>query len=120
MLTRKAEKAGGGFSDINTWTAKLSQFAHCCGSYRKKKLSERVHECCGIRVQRDLYSAFLALCYDEAKEVVDAEMARKLFPSVRLTLNQAHRQALYQAASSGRKTASFGPAIAGHEAELLV
>ena len=44
---------------INPWNAKLSQ--RCvCGRTVKKPLSLRVHVCvCGVREQRDVWSAFL-------------------------------------------------------------
>jgi hypothetical protein len=47
---------------VPTQRTKLSQYCHGCGTYVKKPLSQRWHQCpCGIGpVQRDLYSAFLA------------------------------------------------------------
>ncbi|HEY9796530.1 MAG TPA: transposase [Leptolyngbyaceae cyanobacterium] len=59
-LKNKAERAGGRVVEIPTHSTKLSQTCQC-GRVKKKKLSERVHKCeCGIQMQRDLYSAFLA------------------------------------------------------------
>ena len=62
MLRRKADAAGGCVDEFSTYSTKLSQTCHGCGSVKKKRLSLRIHECdCGIGpVQRDLYSAFLA------------------------------------------------------------
>jgi len=60
ILRRKAENAGGAVTEFQTKTTKLSQYCHKCGKYTKKTLSQRVHTCCNLNIQRDLYSAFLA------------------------------------------------------------
>jgi hypothetical protein len=60
MLRRKALNAGGSVDEFETSTTKLSQYCHKCGKYTKKPLSQRVHTCCNLNIQRDLYSAFLA------------------------------------------------------------
>jgi len=60
ILRRKAEKAGGSIVEFSTKTTKLSQYCHKCGKYTKKPLSQRVHTCCNLNIQRDVYSAFLA------------------------------------------------------------
>jgi transposase len=60
ILTRKAENAGGSVVEFSTKTTKLSQYCHKCGKYTPKPLSQRWHTCCGLNIQRDLYSAFLA------------------------------------------------------------
>jgi len=60
MLLRKAANAGGSVDEFSTRTTKLSQFCHNCGEYTKKPLSQRVHTCCNLNIQRDIYSAFLA------------------------------------------------------------
>jgi len=60
ILRRKAENAGGLVNEFSTKETKLSQYCHKCGKYTKKPLSQRVHRCCKLNLQRDLYSAFLA------------------------------------------------------------
>ena len=60
ILRRKAENAGGSVLEFSTKTTKLSQYCHKCGKYTKKPLSQRVHTCCNLNIQRDIYSAFLA------------------------------------------------------------
>ena len=60
-LRTKAENAGGYVNEFPTYNTKLSQYCHKCGKYTKKPLSQRVHRCCGLNIQRDIYSAFLAL-----------------------------------------------------------
>ena len=64
MLRRKAERAGGAMTEFSTFKTRLSQFCHACGEYTKKPLSQRVHKCCDLSIQRDIYSAFLALSVD--------------------------------------------------------
>jgi hypothetical protein len=62
MLRRKAESAGGRqLYEYNPRTTALSQTC-LCGTKMKKPLSRRVHSCeCGIREDRDLFSAYLGL-----------------------------------------------------------
>src|SRR5262245_4391978 len=62
MLRRKAESAGGQLLyEYSPRTTALSQTC-LCGNRRKKPLSQRVHRCaCGIREDRDLFSAYLGL-----------------------------------------------------------
>jgi putative transposase len=69
-LSRKAESAGGTVVEfptrvpvLSTQDLKvgLSSFCHHCRTREKKPLSCRWHICsCGVHVQRDLYSAYLA------------------------------------------------------------
>jgi putative transposase len=61
-IRRKAESAGGDhLYEFNPNTTALSQTC-LCGSRRKKPLSQRVHRCgCGIKEDRDLFSAYLGL-----------------------------------------------------------
>lgn len=47
--------------EIDTFKAKASQFNHFDGTYNKKTLSQRWNDFNGIKVQRDLYSAFLIM-----------------------------------------------------------
>ena len=65
-LKRTVASTGGTLLEVPTRSTRLSQFCHSCGTYQKKPLSQRWHQCaCGIGpVQRDLYSAFLAAYLD--------------------------------------------------------
>ena len=47
--------------EINTYKAKASQFNHFDGTYNKKSLSQRWNDFNGVKVQRDIYSAFLIM-----------------------------------------------------------
>jgi putative transposase len=62
MMRRKAESAGGQRPyEFNTKTTALSQTC-LCGKRERKPLSQRVHRCeCGIKEDRDLFSAYLGL-----------------------------------------------------------
>ena len=72
-LHRKAERAGGASTSVNVRQLKTSQYDHSTGEFLKKGLSQRWHVFGDGRgrVQRDVYSAFLAL---HAK-VADDEVA---------------------------------------------
>jgi hypothetical protein len=63
ILKNKLKARGGLFIEINTREAKASQYNHLNHQYNKKKLSQRWNdfEYKGkqIKIQRDLYSAFL-------------------------------------------------------------
>jgi putative transposase len=61
-LTRKAARAGGARTKIEVRSLKTSQYDHPTDTFQKKKLSERWHVFRDGRgrVQRDIYSAFLA------------------------------------------------------------
>ena len=62
MVRRKAESAGGQcLYEYSPLSTALSQTC-LCGKREKKPLSQRVHRCgCGIREDRDLFSAYLGL-----------------------------------------------------------
>ena len=71
-LKRKAENAGGTVEEINTYKTKLSQVC-LCGKFKKKTRDERWQECpCGVKAQRDLYSAFLA-CFVKNNKLIVAQ-----------------------------------------------
>jgi len=106
-LTRKAENAGGYLFEFPTQTTKLSQTCHICEEAVKKPLSQRWHECCGIRMQRDLYSAFLAKCVDIRTGVLDIARARLLWQGMEPILSDAVSRAR-QTTIGGSNPASFG------------
>lgn len=61
IIDRKLPYYGKRLIKIDTVSAKASQFNHFDGTYNKKKLSQRWNDFNGVRVQRDLYSAFLIM-----------------------------------------------------------
>ena len=63
ILQNKLKAKGGQYKKIDTWNVKASQYNHITGEYNKKKLSQRwnyfKYKNNDIKVQRDLYSAYL-------------------------------------------------------------
>ena len=79
-IKHKAEKTGGELVEINTWKAKLSQYDHVLDECHKKPLKQRVHWVGGeTPIQRDIYSAFLAMCINDNKDSVSRRKASALF-----------------------------------------
>ena len=106
-LKIKAENAGGCLEEFATQTTKLSQTCHICGEAKKKPLSQRWHICCGIVMQRDLYSGFLAKCVDVPTNSLDIVRAKELWQGLEPVLSEAVSRAR-QTAIGGRNPASFG------------
>ncbi|MCY0893247.1 MAG: transposase [Acidibacillus sp.] len=106
ILTRKAESAGGGVEEFSTYHTALSQVC-ICGQKHKKRLSERVHACdCGVVMQRDLFSAYLAKHVNE--ERLQAADAYEHWQGAELLLRMAWQQANNQPASGRPVSSSFG------------
>ncbi|BCX88751.1 transposase [Methylomarinovum tepidoasis] len=104
-LNRKAESAGGRLETFPTRTTRLSQVCHHCGSVEKKPLSQRIHACgCGVVMQRDLYSAFLARCVEG--EALHVGLARERWPGAEPLLRAAWRRATCD--GKGKVPATFG------------
>ena len=61
IIDRKLNYFGEKLTEINTSEAKASQFNHIDGPYTKKTLSQRWNDLNGIKIQRDMYSAFLIM-----------------------------------------------------------
>ncbi len=92
-LIHKAERAGGRVVEIPTYNTKLSQTCQC-GRVKKKKLSERVHQCeCGVVAQRDLYSALLAKYIEPDTFVLQVSQLLSDWQSAELRLQAAWRTA---------------------------
>ncbi len=106
MLSCKAENAGGKVFEFSPNLLKLSQRCHKCNETKKKSLSERFHNCCGIHAQRDLYSAFLAQFVDE-QENFDNFQANIAWTSAESLLEQALSEC-HETMSGDERVASFG------------
>ena len=61
IINRKLSYYGKCLIKIDTWSAKASQFNHFDGTYKEKTLSQRWNNFNGVRIQRDMYSAFLIM-----------------------------------------------------------
>ena len=109
-LRRKAESAGAEVIEFPTRTTRLSQVCHNCGTVAKKPLSQRWHVCdCGVEVQRDLYSAFLARCVEDGRLNVDRarrEWSEGVDDLLRVALSDARQRRAQPASgrSSGRRS----------------
>jgi transposase len=110
-LKNKAQRAGGKVVEIPTYSTKLSQICQC-GRVKKKKLSERVHQCeCGVVAQRDLYSALLAKHIEPDTFVLQVSQLLDDWQSAQLRLWAAWRTATdTQPAIGGIRPSSFGRA----------
>jgi putative transposase len=87
-LTRKAASAGAEVHELPTKQLCLSQVCHGCGQKVKKPLSQRQHKCaCGVEAQRDLYSAFLAMCV--VNNTLDVDRAKAAWSGVETLLRVA-------------------------------
>ena len=65
--------------EINTYEAKASQFNHFDGTYTKKTLSQRWNDFNGIKIQRDMYSAFLIMNIADDLKNFDIEKCKESF-----------------------------------------
>lgn len=64
---------------VNTREVKASQYNHLNGDYNKKKLNERWNDLDGIKVQRDIYSAFLIQHVNNDLSSINQEECKKDF-----------------------------------------
>ena len=104
LLKRKAASAGAEVIEFSTRTTRLSQTCHGCGTVKKKSLSERWHKCdCGVKAQRDLYSAFLARCVEGKRLNGDRAKAAWADEGVDDLLRVALSQAAQRAAARQRR-----------------
>ena len=112
-LKRTVASTGGILHEIPTRSTKLSQYCHGCGSYVKKPLTLRWHQCsCGIGpVQRDLYSAFLA-CHLDLRTLVPS-IAHSEWESAETRLRAAIEDVQERATAGEALPQSFGMPRAG-------
>ncbi len=104
QLVRKSK---GRSSRLLRDETKLSQACHGCGTIEKEPLALRVHACeCGVFMQRDLYSAFLARCVGE-DNLLHAGLARMRWPGAEPLLRAAWSEAT-QPANGRLGPSSFG------------
>lgn len=74
IIDRKLGYQGRSIKKIDTYATKASQFNHVTGKYTKKQLSERWNDFGMLRIQRDLYSAFLIANTNETLNSVDVDL----------------------------------------------
>ena len=79
ILDRKLKKNGKQLIEIDTQAARASQFNHFEQSYKRKKLSQRWNDFNGVKVQRDMYSAFLIMNVNEDLKSFNVEKCNERF-----------------------------------------
>lgn len=81
IIGRKLSYYGKSLIKIDTWQAKASQFNHFDGTYNKKRLSQRWNDFNGVKVQRDMYSAFLIMNTADDLKSFDINKCNERFES---------------------------------------
>ena len=79
IIDRKLKYFDSMLFEINTYKAKASQFNHFDGTYNKKSLSQRWNDFDGIKIQRDMYSAFLIMNINNDLESFDIDKCNNRF-----------------------------------------
>ena len=79
IINRKLKYFGEKLIEINTFEAKASQFNHFKETYTKKSLSQRWNDFDGIKIQRDMYSAFLIMNINNDLKSFDINKCNKRF-----------------------------------------
>lgn len=77
ILDNKLKWQGKELIKINTSKVKASQYNHFDGSYTKKPLSQRWNYFGDMKIQRDLYSAFLIMNVEDNLKEVDQDKCTK-------------------------------------------
>ena len=84
IINRKLSYYELELKEINTFKAKASQFNHMTGEYHKKPLSQRWNDFNGMKIQRDLYSAFLIMNISDDLESFDIEKCNDRFGNFKM------------------------------------
>lgn len=79
IINRKLSYYGNKLVKINTWKARASQFNHFDQTYKKKKISQRWNDFNGIKVQRDMYSAFLIMNVNDDLKTFNIDKCNERF-----------------------------------------
>jgi len=113
-LRKRAEALGGVVVEFPTRHTRLSQFDHTSGEFHKDWSNLSVREktlADGTIVQRDVYSAFLAMCIDADKHTLDADLTEDRWSGGGSPLRAAFSVILgdIQEVSGQHRPSSFGP-----------
>ncbi len=79
IIDNKLKWHGEQLYKIDTTKVRASQYNHLKDEYTKKKLSERWNEFKDLKIQRDLYSAFLIMNVGSNLKEIDREQCFKTF-----------------------------------------
>ena len=102
-LAYKAAYAGKTFIEADTYALKASQYDHTTGEYTKHSLGTRVKQVGDKTVQRDLYSAFLLSCVNDAGNEIMQDTAVRKFPQFLKQQEDAMQQLESNLQSTGVK-----------------
>lgn len=86
IIDRKLKYFDRQLIKIDTYSVKASQYNHFDETYKKKKLSDRWNDFNGVKVQRDIYSAFLIMNVNPDLKSIDNDKCNETFESF-LTLH---------------------------------
>lgn len=79
IIDRKLKYYDRQLIKIDTYSVKASQYNHFDETYKKKKLSNRWNDFNGIKLQRDIYSAFLIMNVNPDLKSINKEQCDKTF-----------------------------------------
>ena len=79
IIDRKLKYYDRQLIKIDTYSVKASQYNHFDETYKKKKLSDRWNDFNGIKVQRDMYSAFLIMNVNSDLKTIDNDKCNETF-----------------------------------------
>lgn len=79
IIDRKLKYHDRTLNKIDTYSVKASQYNHFDGEYKKKKLSERWNYFGDIKIQRDMYSAFLIMNVDNDLKGINQQKCNERF-----------------------------------------
>ena len=79
IINRKLNYFGEKLIEINTFEAKASQFNHFDKKYTKKFLNKRWNDFNGIKIQTDIYSAFLIMNINDNLKSFDLKKCNERF-----------------------------------------
>lgn len=108
QLIRHISQAGGVTNIVPEKTG-LTRTCASCGSIRAKTIDQRWHICtCGVTAQRDIQSAFGALCYNKTRAVVNKKFASALWKRNLKTEHDMEIKSLLQTGANKRLPWSIG------------
>jgi hypothetical protein len=97
ILEEKVKRYSGTFIKVNTQKFKASQYCHLRDDYVKKSISQRWHVVDEkIRIQRDLYSAFLLMNSNKSGTKANRTRCNETFPLFKQLHDQEIQQILEQ------------------------
>jgi len=88
IIDRKLKYYDKQLIKIDTYSVKASQYNHFDETYNKKKLSQRWNNFNGIKVQRDMYSAFLIMNVNNDLKTINQQKCNERFENFLILHNK--------------------------------